>query len=137
MKIKAFKIYGFILVLVILSITCQAIGQEVYHIDPNNIHGMVPDNYRQISMAKNLNDKIVILNKYNENHTVRISNDLIAWDQLTLKKNYFSVYKINNIYARIYTSATIFSTLKLAKGSVYTIDYDIDQQKWVILPYKF
>jgi len=103
-------------------------AQDVYHVDPNQMHPLIPANLRN-----NLAHKIVVWNGYKRPSTVVTSPDGAKWDTISISNRDYKVFDVDLKLVKIYTNADNFKYYKLSSGKVYVVYYDRKQQVWEIV----
>ena len=123
-KMRRLKISFF---LGIVSLSLAVKGQTIYHIDPNNTNGMIPDNSRR---ARTTATDIKLSNDYSQNISIILSDNNKDWDTTKILANSSLLYKVPTKYLKIYTSTDVFSFVKLTLGNSYSIYWDNSKKKW-------
>jgi len=105
------------------------IGQ-IYHVDPENIHGMIPE-----EKLKKLENKILIWNAYKGDIQIWTSDNTTKWDTTVVNGKNGILYKGQKKYVKIPTGKVVVHEYVLIENKAYLIFWDREKKIWTIKLY--
>jgi hypothetical protein len=111
----------------ILALPATSLAQRIYHTDPNARINLVPDHV-------DMPNKFFVWNGYSTPKTV-LATKTGSVDTLIITAKDYLILDSHILEIRIYTTQQNFSVLTPAAGSIYKINYNKEQHKYIIEKY--